>query len=390
MDQFSPQSWAGIYYSLLFSITAAQVAVIYLLNNSTLPPRALGIYTIYFVAAALCFIAILLQSSSGAALSIDVAAIASLVTGYLLVLATASRAEILSGRLMLGVVCLCAALSAFFLDNRSMFLVESCTIALFCLLIIIFSIRNFTHNKNLGDAVVGVTAAFTLFGIAFANYLLFQSGNIQEAKTVLYALYSCTYALIFVGFLTSVLSDYQQHLVQLATEDPLTRLFNQRGLTEAVNVSLAVAAREGLSTSALMIDIDHFSKVNDNFGEEAGDQVIRQIAGILSRMARASDAIARIGGEEYLLILPDTPLESARILAERIRAAIDDQPLLVHRQSIHITVSLGISCTIGTVNLDDLTQAADRAMYLAKRGGRNRVASVEHKPVHITPATSRA
>jgi diguanylate cyclase (GGDEF)-like protein len=390
MDQFSPQSWAGIHYSLLFSITAAQVVVIYLLNNSTLPPRALGIYTIYFVAAALCFIAILLQLSAGAVLSIDVAAIVSLVTGYLLVLATAARAEVLAGRLVLGVVCLCAALSAFFLDNHSMFLLESCTIALFCLLITIYSIRNYTHNKNLGDLVLGVTSTFTFFGIAIANYLLFQSGNLYEAKTLLYTLYSCVYALVFVGFLTSVLSDYQQHLVQLATEDPLTRLFNHRGLVEAVNVSLAVAAREGLSTSALMVDIDHFSKVNDNFGEEAGDQVIRQIAGILTRLARASDVIARIGGEEYLLILPDTPLESAHILAERIRAAIDDQPLLVHRQSIHITVSLGIACTTGTVNLDDLTQAADRAMYLAKRGGRNRVASVERKPVHITPTTSRA
>jgi diguanylate cyclase (GGDEF)-like protein len=390
MDQISPQSWSGIQYSLLFSITAAQVVVLYLLNNSTLPPRALGIYTIYFVAAALCFIAVLLQLNAGAASSIDVAAIASLVTGYLLVLATGARAEVLAGRLAIGVVCLCTALSAFFLDNRSLFLVESCTIAFFCLLITIFSIRNFTQNKNLGDVVVGVTATFTFLGIATANYLLLQGGNLQEAKTVFYALYGCAYALVFVGFLISVLSDYQQHLVQLATEDPLTRLFNHRGLTEAVNVSLAVAAREGLSTSALMIDIDHFSKVNDNFGEESGDQVIRQIAGILARLARASDVIARIGGEEYLLILPDTPLESAHILAERIRAAIDDQPLLVHRQSIHITVSLGIACTIGPVNLDDLTQAADRAMYLAKRGGRNRVASVEHKPVHFTPAMSQA
>ncbi len=390
MDQIFPQNWAGIHSSLLFSIAAAQIVVIYLLNNSTLPPRALGIYTIYFVAAALCAVAILLQSSAGTPVSIDVAAIASLVTGYILVLAVAARTEVLAGRLVLGMVCLGACLSAFFLDNRSIFWVESCTVAIFCLFIIIFSVRNFTRNKNLGDAVVGVTAAITFFGIAIANYLLYQSGNLQEAKTVVYALYSCAYALVFIGFLASVLSDYQQHLIQLATQDPLTRLLNHRGLVEAVNVSLAIAAREGLSTSAMIVDIDHFSKVNDNFGKEAGDQVIRQIAAILARMARASDVIARIGGEEYLLILPNTPLESARVLAERIRAAIDDQPLLVHRQSIHITVSLGVACTEGAVDLDGLTQAADRAMYLAKRGGRNRAASVEHKPVRITPASSRA
>lgn len=390
MDQISPQSWTGIHYSLIFSIAVVQIPVIYLLNHSTLLPRALGIYTIYFVAAALCAIATLLQLSAGTASSIDVAAIASLVTGYLLVLAVAARAEVIAGKFALGMICLCACLSAFYLGSHSLFLLESGTIALFCLFIIIFSTRNVAQNKNLGDAVLGVTAGLTLFGIAIANYLLSQNGDLQEAKLIVYAFYSCAYVLVFVGFLTSVLNDYQQHLVQLATEDPLTRLFNRRGLAEAVNVSLAVAAREGLSTSALMVDIDHFSKVNDNFGEEAGDQVIRQIAGILSRMARASDVIARIGGEEYLLILPDTPLDSARILAERIRTAIDDQPLLVHRQSIHITVSLGVACTDGSVNLDDLTQAADRAMYLAKRGGRNRVASVEQKPVHITPATSRA
>lgn len=389
MDQISPQNWAGIHFSLIFSIAVAQIVVIYLLNNSTLPPRALGAYTIYFVAAALCAIAILLQLSAGTALTIDVAASASLVTSYLLLLAVGARAEIFTGRLVLGIVCLGACLSVFFLDNRSMFIVESCTVAFFCLFIIVFSLRNFSQTKNLGDAVVGATAAFTLFGIAIANYLLYQSGNVQEAKAVVYALYSCAYALVFVGFLTSVLSDYQQHLTQLATEDPLTRLFNHRGLVDAVNVSLAVAAREGLCTSALMLDIDHFSKVNDNFGEEAGDEVIRQIAGGLARMARASDVIARIGGGEFLLILPGTPLESARVLAERIRVTIDDQPLLVHRQAIQITVSLGIACTEGSVNLDDLTQAADRAMYLAKHGGRNRVASVEHKPVHITPATSR-
>ena len=139
-----------------------------------------------------------------------------------------------------------------------------------------------------------------------------------------------------------------------------------------------------------MIDIDHFKKVNDNFGHDIGDQVIKQIADTLTRMARASDVIARIGGEEYLLILPNTQLESAQVLAERIRSTIDEHPLQVHRQTIHITVSLGVACVVGAVNLDELTEAADRAMYLAKRGGRNRVASVEHKPVQMTSETTRA
>ena len=103
-------------------------------------------------------------------------------------------------------------------------------------------------------------------------------------------------------------------------------------------------------------------------------------------MSRGSDVVARTGGEEYLLILPNTPLESARTLAERIRAAIGDLPLLVDNQRIPVTVSLGVASADGDVNLDTLAQEADRALYLAKRGGRNRVASVENKPLHLSTA----
>ena len=116
-----------------------------------------------------------------------------------------------------------------------------------------------------------------------------------------------------------------------------------------------------------MVDIDHFKEVNDNFGHEAGDQVIRQVAQILQRMSRASDVVARTGGEEFLLVLPDTELDGARILAERIRADISERPLVVNQQRIPVTVSLGVAGSIGEVDLDELSQEADRAMYLAKR-----------------------
>ncbi|MCB1697625.1 MAG: GGDEF domain-containing protein, partial [Halioglobus sp.] len=96
--------------------------------------------------------------------------------------------------------------------------------------------------------------------------------------------------------------------------------------------------------------------------------------------------VARTGGEEFLLILPETELDSARVLAERIRQTIGQRPLLVDFQRIAVTVSLGVASIVGPINLDELSQEADRAMYLAKRGGRNRVASVEHRPIHLTTA----
>jgi len=135
------------------------------------------------------------------------------------------------------------------------------------------------------------------------------------------------------------------------------------------------------------VDIDNFKDVNTNFGNAAGDQVIRRIAHHLQRASRDSDVLARTGGDEYLLILPNTDLDGARLLAERIRVGIAEHPLVLNQQRIPITVSLGVAGSIGEVDLDKLSLEADRAMNLAKRAGRNRVASVENKPVHLrTPA----
>ena len=140
-------------------------------------------------------------------------------------------------------------------------------------------------------------------------------------------------------------------------------------------------------------DLAHYSKATEAvfaLGHEVGDNVIKQVAEFLQRMSRASDVVARTGGEEYLLVLPDTGLDAARILAERIRVAIAERPMVVDHQRISITVSLGVASVVGEVDLDALSREADRAMYLAKRGGRNRVASVENNPVHLSTAASQA
>jgi diguanylate cyclase (GGDEF)-like protein len=387
MEQISTVNWVYIHYGLILSITCAQLFVIYLLNDSTHPPAGLGSYTVYFVATLLCWIAISVQQSTGIILSVDVASIATIITCYILFWAAGQRANRVRGRALLGFICVASSLSGFFASRATMFLVESGTIVLFCSAVGFLSIYQTYKLRSIGDALIACAAVISIIGISGANYLLAFDDNLSRAQAIVYAVYSSAYALIIVGFLASILSEYQHHLIQLATEDPLTRLLNRRGLADALAVSLATASRDGLATSAIMVDIDHFKKVNDNFGHETGDHVIKQTTDTLTRMARGSDVIARIGGEEFLLVLPNTDLNSARVLAERIRATIDEHPMQVHRQNIHITVSLGVACAEGAVNLDELGEAADRAMYLAKRGGRNRVASVEHKPVQMTSAT---
>jgi diguanylate cyclase (GGDEF)-like protein len=390
MEQISPENWAFIFFGLILSITCAQMLVVYVLSDSGNPPAGLGLYTVYFMAALLAWIALTLQQGAGIPMAVDIPSMASILTSYILFMAAGQRAGVTRGRTVLGIICLFACLSVFFLTPQRMFVVQTTASALFFAGVGLLCAWRGWQQRNIGDAIIAWAALTMVVGIPAALYQLQGTANYPKAQAIAFGVHSCAYALVAIGFLASVLIEYQQHLSHLATEDPLTRLLNRRGLEDALYISLAQASRQGLPTAAIMVDIDHFKKVNDSFGHEVGDQVIRQVAEVLRHMSRASDVVARTGGEEYLLVLPSTNLDAARILAERIRLAIGERPLLVDHQRIPITVSLGVACVIGDVHLDELSQEADRAMYLAKRGGRNRVASVENKPVHLSTAAGRA
>jgi diguanylate cyclase (GGDEF)-like protein len=389
MEQIFPENWAFIFFGLIFSITCAQMLVVYVLSDSGNPPAGLGLYTVYFMAALLAWIALTLQQGAGIPMTVNVPSVASILTSYILFMAAGQRAGITRGRTVLGIICLFACLSVFFLTSQRMFVVQTSAAALFFAGVGLLCAWRGWQQRNIGDAIIAWAALTMVVGTPAALYQLQGAANYPLAQAIAFGVHSCAYALVAIGFLASVLIEYQQHLSHLATEDPLTRLLNRRGLEDALYISLSHASRQGLPTAAIMVDIDHFKKVNDSFGHEVGDNVIRQVAEILQQMSRAGDVVARTGGEEYLLILPASTLDAARILAERIRVAVGERPLLVDQQRIPVTVSLGVACVMGEVDLDELSQEADRAMYLAKRGGRNRVASVENKPVHLSTAAGR-
>lgn len=372
-----------MHFGLILSITCAQMLIVYVLSDSSNPPAGLGLYTVYFMAALLGWIAVTLHRGPNPPMAVDVPSVVYILNSYLLFIAAGQRAGKTAGRTILGGVCLLATLSVFFLAPDQMFVVQVSTAAFFFTATgIVCAWRAWKHS-NVGDAIIAFAGILMSVGIPLALFQLYLRDNIPLAQAIAFGAHSTAYVFVVIGFLASVVIEYQQHLSHLATEDPLTRLLNRRGLEDALQISLAQASRHELPTSALLIDIDHFKQVNETFGHETGDQVIRQVADFLARLSRNSDVVARTGGEEYLLVLPDTGLTAARILAERIRAAIGDHPLVVERQRIPVTVSVGVACTDGAINLDELTEEADRALYLAKRGGRNRVASVESTSLHL-------
>ncbi|MBZ0139477.1 MAG: diguanylate cyclase, partial [Pseudorhodoplanes sp.] len=179
-------------------------------------------------------------------------------------------------------------------------------------------------------------------------------------------------------------------LEELASQDSMTGLHNRRRFLELAESEWSRHRRHQRPLSLLMLDIDHFKLVNDNFGHDVGDRLISQLGAICSGQKRQSDIAARFGGEEFVLLLPETSLSDAAIFADRLRTAIANQPLAIGECYLDMTVSIGVAeATPEMADLSVLIKRADTALYAAKRGGRNRVCTIaEVESAAVVPASA--
>lgn len=164
---------------------------------------------------------------------------------------------------------------------------------------------------------------------------------------------------------------------QLAGIDPLTGLHNRRAFLERTGPIWSTAVRNERPLTVIMLDIDHFKRVNDQYGHETGDHALVAIARQLALACRDGDILARWGGEEFMLLLPETSLEQARSFAERLRQSIEAQGLPTEHETIVLTASFGVAERRQHSHLEDLINEADVELYKAKQGGRNRVSCEE-------------
>jgi diguanylate cyclase (GGDEF)-like protein len=205
--------------------------------------------------------------------------------------------------------------------------------------------------------------------------------NIIQVDTVnfLYVLLSGMQPLFLsIGFLLLYSETLQRELHLLARVDSLTGVKNRLALTETATQLLAQASRARRPLGVLMIDADHFKSVNDRFGHGGGDKVLLALVGSIRATLRTSNVIGRIGGEEFVVLAPDTGLEQALVLAERIRETVETTPLLVDGHLLQLTVSIGVvAAAPGEHDVKGLLQRADAALYAAKRAGRNRVMAAD-------------
>jgi diguanylate cyclase (GGDEF)-like protein len=164
-----------------------------------------------------------------------------------------------------------------------------------------------------------------------------------------------------------------------SVKDPLTGLYNRRYLEETLERELRRAVRAEQSLGILMLDLDHFKRINDTYGHEAGDTVLRETADFLTKSVRVEDTVCRIGGEEFVIVLPTANAEAGRARAERIRSKLRELTILHQGQSLgRITVSIGVAeLPVNGTSPKHLLEAADAALYRAKRDGRDRVVIAE-------------
>ncbi|MBS7703201.1 GGDEF domain-containing protein [Chelatococcus asaccharovorans] len=189
-----------------------------------------------------------------------------------------------------------------------------------------------------------------------------------ETAPAIEALQSC------IKTIKLLLADLFQSVAGLENgRDPLTRTLNRRFLPSILGREIAMAQKNNSPFTVLMIDIDHFKRINDGWGHSAGDVVLRQVAEIILDAVRLSDFVFRYGGEEFLVALVETAPEGAHQIAERIRSAIMDRSLLLpNGETLHVTASIGLATFEGHPDFEFVVRASDQALYRAKRLGRNR------------------
>ena len=276
------------------------------------------------------------------------------------------------------------------LEARQAMLAAACTLLFLCMTItLLWGTRSFARNM----AVEMVVFAILIAGICVLNamkFMLILKGGLQALdmnsrfQMVFYVYMSFLGTVIPPGAVWLALRRLTDELGSMAAQDPLTKLLNRRGLLDGLEAHFA--ARKAAPVHLLIVDIDHFKRINDNYGHQFGDNMLCRVAEAIQQSTRRSDLKCRLGGEEFLVLCPGLKGDEVLQLAERIRAAIAEIaiPGISLHGSVTCTATIGVSNPFITSKAFDITlQQADAALYRGKSAGRNRVQRAD--PEYLVP-----
>ena len=224
-----------------------------------------------------------------------------------------------------------------------------------------------------------IAASLFLLAVSAPMVLLSLGQDIALRFVVTLAL-----TIVIIYIITDAIRELQSELLAQAVTDPLTGAYNRRQMETTLEEGIERHQRTGAPASILMIDIDHFKRVNDEMGHDAGDRLLKALVLLIKNRSRKLDRLLRMGGEEFLLFLPDTPAAAALTKAENLRARIAEGTFIKNRA---VTVSIGVADCRRDITQDAWIKIADNALYKAKETGRNRVVHGEDLPPDEPPQT---
>ncbi|QLA17429.1 GGDEF domain-containing protein [Desulfolutivibrio sulfoxidireducens] len=255
------------------------------------------------------------------------------------------------------------------------------------------SILCYANAPGAGPTRWVIIAALGLHGLSFAAksaglaWAWFASVEIpREAMLVMVFFDVVIFVFVFtIAYIMLTAADISRRLKSLAEIDDLTRVFNRRAFYALADKHLALARRQGMGVAFFAVDLDRFKRVNDDYGHAAGDAVLRHFARVAATALRGGDILGRVGGEEFMILLPGLSRGQARGIAERLRSVIAASPALFGGGSIAYTVSIGVTADHGDgLDMIRLCREADHALYRAKALGRDRVVAYGES-VDMTP-----
>ncbi len=259
------------------------------------------------------------------------------------------------------------------------------TISLLYALLLGSSARSIYRQGQERSAITHLTGGLFLLGTAMMAwrgvvYLFVQQGipvsafSATPMQIAAYAAGGLLPVVSTIGFLLMCTEFNQRELARAASLDYLTGICNRRSIEDLATRTIAAARRHGIPMAMMIVDVDHFKRINDEFGHQAGDAALVETVRRIRDSLRSEDLVGRLGGEEFVAVMPNTDGTAALAAAERMRSAFSDQPMLIGGRELTITVSVGVAVLDAQdQQYSQLLRRADRAMYAAKAAGRNRV-----------------
>jgi diguanylate cyclase (GGDEF)-like protein len=261
-------------------------------------------------------------------------------------------------------------------DDRELRMIYIVFTLIYFSFLVYVSIQRAREEKNNGYYIF--TLAF--FSVLLSSVLMIKSladGDMEMVNSLSLAGNNMGFVLVVIGFLSLILVNEHKKLSLLATKDTLTGMNNRRGLQMMLDAMIPLSNRNNRCLSIITIDIDFFKKINDTYGHDGGDIVLKDFAELIMKSHRKSDISCRLGGEEFVLVLPDTGKEGANIIAEKLRQNTESLDINLENKKVKITASFGVATNCSNIDVDAMLKDADKALYTAKSSGRNQVCHID-------------